>query len=128
MPFRILNPVLSLVLLAGLLVAVTRPPVPSGPLRRVSFSGAIGEKNVDAFGAYRREIPLRVPSFHGIEPSLRLVYSSRGGNGLAGTGWTLTGLPEITRTSPSLGAPAFNTSARSSAATSTCSPSRSTAA
>src|SRR5688572_31454286 len=98
MPYRILNPVLSLVLLAGLIVAIARPPSPSGALRPASFSGAIGEKNVDAFGAYRREIPLRVPSYHGIEPSLRLAYTSRGGNGLAGTGWTLAGLPEITRT------------------------------
>ncbi len=111
MPNRVLNPVLSLVLLAGVLVAVSRPSgssVPPSALRPASFTGAIGEKNVDAFGAYRRELPLRVPSFHGIQPALRLVYSSRAGNGLTGAGWTLTGLPEITRRSPNLGAPAFD--------------------
>ncbi|GIH02581.1 hypothetical protein Rhe02_06480 [Rhizocola hellebori] len=107
MPYRVLNPALSLVLLAGLLVVVARPAVSPGQLRPASLPGAIGEKSVDAMGAYRREIPLRVPSFFGIEPALRLSYSTQSGNGLAGVGWTLSGFAEITRSSPNLGAPTF---------------------
>jgi RHS repeat-associated protein len=46
-------------------------------------------------GSYR--VPIEVPPGHaGIAPSLALVYSTHGGNGVAGVGWSL-GLAEVSR-------------------------------
>jgi RHS repeat-associated protein len=47
------------------------------------------------FGAYTESIPIAVPPFHGIEPKLSVAYSSAGGNGVLGVGWSLQGLSEI---------------------------------
>jgi hypothetical protein len=51
-------------------------------------------------GAAEYTIPIKTPvGIKGIEPHLSLKYSSQSGNGLLGVGWSLAGIPVITRKS-----------------------------
>jgi len=63
-------------------------------------------------GALQTTVPLEVPAFHGVEPRLALAYSSSGGAGFAGVGWSLAGLGAIERVSPGQGAPRYDASDR----------------
>ena len=58
-------------------------------------------------GAAVTSIPIAVPPFHGLEPSLALSYNSGAGNGWVGVGWALTGLSSISRVSAAHGVPRF---------------------
>jgi hypothetical protein len=54
--------------------------------------------SVSPSGAFSYEIPFRLPpGIAGVQPKLSLTYSSQAGNGLAGMGWSLSGLSSITR-------------------------------
>lgn len=70
-------------------------------LSALSVHAAVG---VAPSGAYQTDIAIEVPSYHGIQPRLRLVYDSSVGNGLAGVGWRLSGLSEVQRVSLGKGA------------------------
>jgi hypothetical protein len=60
--------------------------------------GIPGKFEVTNLGAASYTIPIQVPpGVSGMEPRLALAYNSRGGNGVLGVGWSLTGLPSITR-------------------------------
>ncbi len=55
-------------------------------------------------GSYTTGIDIAVPPFRGLEPKLRLVYDSGGGQraggllaGFVGVGWQLKGVPDIVR-------------------------------
>jgi RHS repeat-associated protein len=57
-----------------------------------------GQFNVSATGAATYNIPIAVPpGSAGMVPALSLGYSSQSGNGIEGIGWTLSGLPSISR-------------------------------
>ncbi|WPB78998.1 RHS repeat-associated core domain-containing protein [Archangium violaceum] len=60
------------------------------------------------FGAYTTRIPLAVPRFRGLEPSLELAYGSTGANGPQGMGWSLTGFSTIERASAGRGTPRYD--------------------
>ncbi len=56
-----------------------------------------GEAGVSG-GAASYEIPIAVPpGRRGMQPSVSLSYSSRAGNGIAGMGWSLSGLSSLHR-------------------------------
>jgi hypothetical protein len=57
-----------------------------------------GKFEVTDTGSASYTIPISiVPGTAGLEPKLSLQYDSRSGNGLLGLGWSLAGLPAITR-------------------------------
>ena len=56
--------------------------------------GGLGDV-VLSTGAYTQSVPIEVPPFHGLEPKLAVSYSSQGGNGFAGVGWSLSGFSVI---------------------------------
>jgi hypothetical protein len=57
-----------------------------------------GKFEVTDTGSASYTIPISIaPGTAGLEPKLSLQYDSRSGNGLLGVGWSLAGLPAITR-------------------------------
>ena len=64
--------------------------------------------DVGPAGSFTTDVPIQVPSFHGLQPGLSLRYSSQAGNGWAGEGWTLAGTSVIERQSGVHGLPAWN--------------------
>ena len=57
-----------------------------------------GKMGVSAQGAFTYTIPVIVPpGTNNLMPALSLDYSSQNGDGTVGLGWTLAGLPTITR-------------------------------
>ncbi|HSP78408.1 MAG TPA: toxin TcdB middle/N-terminal domain-containing protein [Myxococcaceae bacterium] len=78
-----------------------------GPVLAESDSGS--SPTVDTFyGAFSTSEPIAVPAFHGLQPALRLAYSSAGRSGLAGFGWGLEGFSVIERVSPGKGTPRYD--------------------
>ncbi|MBI2390615.1 MAG: hypothetical protein HYV09_13575, partial [Deltaproteobacteria bacterium] len=74
-----------------------------------STARAEGSGEVDTFyGSFGTEVPVEVPVFHGLEPRLKLAYSSTGGDGLAGVGFGLGGFGGITRGRSGGGAPRWD--------------------
>jgi hypothetical protein len=58
---------------------------------------------VDGSGQASYTIPIQVPpGTASMAPNLSLAYSSGGGNGLLGMGWSLVGIPSITRCAPTI--------------------------
>ena len=66
--------------------------------------GALNEQvKVDQTGAFSFIVPIEVPpGAHGMQPNLSLTYNSQQSSGIAGLGWSLTGLPTIERTKRTL--------------------------
>jgi len=64
-----------------------------------AFSGgAIFSGDVLPNGSYQYSVEIiSPPGTNGMQPKLSLQYNSGGGNGMLGVGWTLQGLPNITR-------------------------------
>lgn len=80
-------------------VSATAQPVTTPPLVASNSVGTLpGTFAVGDDGAASYAIPLETPPGRaGIEPTLALTYSSRGGNGLAGMGWSVGGFSQIMR-------------------------------
>lgn len=73
------------------------------PLVAHAAFGTAASPAVDASGAFIYQIPIRVaPGSAGVQPSLSLSYSSQGSNGIAGMGWSVSGLSMITRCAKTL--------------------------
>ncbi|WP_438011979.1 SpvB/TcaC N-terminal domain-containing protein [Sorangium sp. So ce321] len=78
---------------------IDEPPVLQEPLDIPQSSIVRGDDvgylpgggQVTADGAFTYTIPLDVPAGLGVTPSLALHYSSRGGNGPVGRGWSVAG-------------------------------------
>lgn len=76
---------------------------PLPPISGTMSGYTMGEFNVNPQGAANYSIPITVaPGTAGLEPKLSLNYSSRGGNGLLGMGWSLNGLSTISRSPATL--------------------------
>jgi len=61
-----------------------------------SFSPLFAGVNPD--GSYSETLPIEIPAGRqGMQPRLALSYNSNSGNGIAGVGWSMQGLPAITR-------------------------------
>lgn len=72
-------------------------------------SSSGGSDNVSPYyGSFASEVPIAIPAYHGLEPSLKVTYGSSGGNALAGVGWSLSGFSYVERSSSGSGAPRFN--------------------
>jgi RHS repeat-associated protein len=57
-----------------------------------------GQYSVSPSGAFTYSVPIAVPpGTSGMVPALSLEYSTQSGDGLLGLGWTLSGLPSISR-------------------------------
>lgn len=84
------------------LIAACVFPLPASAVEKAS-------EQVSAFyGSFNHTLPVDVPPFRGLEPSLALSYSSEGRNGFVGTGWTLSGFGTIQRANAGLGTPKFD--------------------
>ncbi len=75
-------------------------PVSEPATSPVSGVYAVGripvEQTVSPSGAMVYSIPIGVASGWNLTPSIALTYNSQGGNGIAGYGWEITGVPSIT--------------------------------
>ena len=77
---------------------------PTGPVSGYTS----GQFQVNEAGAATYGIPIMVsPGTAGMQPSLSIAYSSQGGNGLLGVGWSLSGLTTIIRCSATLAQDGF---------------------
>jgi len=78
------------------------PPSPvlaPGPKVGDPFNGVLnGQLSVSPSGAATYTVPISIPpGIAGMAPNLALAYNSQASDGIAGQGWSLTGLSMITR-------------------------------
>ena len=96
---------------AGLSPHAVAQTAPSAAFSVAADAGAVAPRGmveqVPMTGSLVRAIPIEAPAFHGIEPHLALAYSSGGGNGYVGVGWSLSGFSVIERTRNGRGTPRF---------------------
>lgn len=60
---------------------------------------------VSPAGTFVQRVPVEVPSYHGLEPSVGLIYDSATRDGPVGWGWRLLGDSSIERASRRTGIP-----------------------
>ncbi len=89
----------SFTLLLIILFSLFSPTIINGQINTSKPVGVLeGRANVSTDGSSNYTVPIKVPTgTAGLQPTLSLVYNSKSGDGLAGWGWSLTGLSTITR-------------------------------
>jgi hypothetical protein len=76
---------------------ITTDPTQGGVVGAIS-----GTFNVTPSGAATYTVPIECPvGINGMQPNISLVYNSRSGNGIAGLGWSISGISIIGRTGSS---------------------------
>ncbi|HSP77211.1 MAG TPA: SpvB/TcaC N-terminal domain-containing protein, partial [Myxococcaceae bacterium] len=81
----------------------------TGTVKAQGAAGQGASSSVDAYyGAFSGTVPIEVPGFHSLEPSLSLTYDSTTGNGQVGVGWKLSGFSTIERASPGKGSARYD--------------------
>ncbi|MDP4510323.1 FG-GAP-like repeat-containing protein [Nonomuraea turcica] len=97
---------LGLLMLTLALTPVTEPVGISGRGPREAAALGTAEppatvegaaEQVSPIGSFTYSLPIRVPAFHGLEPSVALDYDSARGNGEVGVGWRLRAGSSIVR-------------------------------
>jgi len=62
----------------------------------INFQDTKGELTVDASGAANYKVPIALPpGIREVAPQIALTYTSSGTNGIAGYGWSITGISSI---------------------------------
>ncbi|MGN8119808.1 SpvB/TcaC N-terminal domain-containing protein, partial [Labrys sp. 22185] len=86
------------------------------PLKAIASASALATKAEPASfnGSFTQSVSIAVPAYHGLEPKVSLRYDSNAGAraggywaGLAGVGFSLSGLSDITRSSAVGGTPRY---------------------
>jgi hypothetical protein len=72
-------------------------PVHPGAIVQSDAGGYLGGAGGVAMGEFSWSLPVWTPPGRNGSPGLAITYGSRGGNGLLGVGFSLSGLPEIHR-------------------------------
>lgn len=100
-----------MIIFAGLALGIAMTALMWKPAKALA-PGEAGSGSVSsAFGAYSNSVGISVPGYYGMEPSIKLAYSSSAGNGLVGAGWNLGVSSYIERTSSTgRGVPKYNSS------------------
>ena len=78
------------------------------PQGAAAVSSKVNEVFAGFVGSFSQSVPIAVPAYHGIEPRVGLGYSSAGGNGLAGAGWSLGGFSVVQRAGAGRGTPRWD--------------------
>lgn len=84
---------------------INNPIIPDVAI--INKSNAVGDieirSGVTPTGAKTYEVPINVyPGINGFQPNLSLLYNSQAGNSVIGQGWSLSGIPKITRSGKNL--------------------------
>ena len=86
------------------IISVTNEPVPVAAM--ANNSNEVGEipikSGTSQSGAKTYEVPIQVPpGMNGLTPSISLTYNSQSGTFIMGEGWSLSGVPMISRSGKS---------------------------
>jgi hypothetical protein len=76
----------------------TNSVLPTEEIQGRAIGATPGAFSVTSEGAASYSVPLWVPAGRaGVQPELALQYDSRAGDGMMGRGWSISGLPAISR-------------------------------
>ncbi|MCT3721340.1 RHS repeat-associated core domain-containing protein [Elizabethkingia anophelis] len=74
------------------------PDTPYGTIGTIPFHDTIGQIDVNGGGQLQYTLPIALPpGIKSVAPQVNLNYASGSGNGIAGYGWSLSGITSISR-------------------------------